>query len=70
MLVLMLVCFTPIPHNQTHLAGEMVFPWMFEEFAELRKIKDAAELVAADAGGWLGWRGWPQRVAVGRLGWA
>lgn len=32
-------------------AGEMVFPWMFDEFAELRKIKEAANLLAADAGG-------------------
>ena len=31
--------------------GEMVFPWMFDEFAELRKIKEAANLLAADAGG-------------------
>lgn len=31
-------------------AGEMVFPWMFDEFAELRKIREAAHLVAADAG--------------------
>ncbi|KAI7844714.1 hypothetical protein COHA_001802 [Chlorella ohadii] len=29
--------------------GEMVFPWMFDEFAELRKIKEAANLLAADA---------------------
>jgi pimeloyl-ACP methyl ester carboxylesterase len=26
--------------------GEMVFPWMFDEFKELRKIKEAAELIA------------------------
>jgi len=26
--------------------GEMVFPWMFEDFAELRKIKEAADIVA------------------------
>lgn len=25
----------------------MVFPWMFEDFAELRQIGEAAELVAA-----------------------
>lgn len=28
----------------------MVFPWMFEDFAELRKVREAAELVAADEG--------------------
>jgi hypothetical protein len=26
--------------------GEMVFPWMFDEFKELRRIKAAAELIA------------------------
>lgn len=26
--------------------GEMVFPWMFDEFVELKKIKEAANLVA------------------------
>lgn len=31
-------------------AGEMVFPWMFEDFAELQKVREAAELVAADTG--------------------
>jgi hypothetical protein len=27
-------------------AGEMVFPWMFDDFVDLRKVKDAAEIVA------------------------
>ena len=27
-----------------------MFPWMFDEFAELRKVREAAHLVAADAG--------------------
>ena len=27
-------------------AGEMVFPWLFEDFAELRKIREAAEVLA------------------------
>jgi hypothetical protein len=31
-------------------AGEMVFPWMFDEFAQLRKVKEVAEIVAHDAG--------------------
>ena len=31
--------------------GEHVFPWMFEgEFAELAKVREAAELLARDAG--------------------
>ena len=32
------------------VAGEMVFPWMFEDFKELAKLREAAELLAADAG--------------------
>ncbi|KAL4424352.1 hypothetical protein ABPG75_001653 [Micractinium tetrahymenae] len=40
--------------------GEMVFPWMFEDFAELRKVREAAELVAADAD-------WPALYDVQRL---
>ena len=28
--------------------GEMVFPWMFDEFKELRRVKETAELIAAD----------------------
>lgn len=27
-------------------AGEMVFPWMFEDFAALQPLKEAAELLA------------------------
>lgn len=26
--------------------GEMVFPWMFDDFAELRQVKQAAEIIA------------------------
>lgn len=29
--------------------GEMVYPWMFEDYAELRKVQDVANRVAADA---------------------
>jgi pimeloyl-ACP methyl ester carboxylesterase len=29
--------------------GEMVFPWMFEEFAELRPLREAANLLAEDS---------------------
>jgi hypothetical protein len=39
-----------LPPNQL-AAGEHVFPWMFDDFAELRKVKEAAEIVARDAGG-------------------
>jgi pimeloyl-ACP methyl ester carboxylesterase len=27
----------------------MIYPWMFEDYAELRKVQDVAERVAADA---------------------
>lgn len=29
-----------------NFTGEMVFPWMFEDFAELRKVKEAADITA------------------------
>lgn len=41
-------------------AGEMVFPWMFEDFAALRPLKEAAEIVAGDAD-------WPALYDVRRL---
>ncbi|PSC70862.1 Proline iminopeptidase [Micractinium conductrix] len=40
--------------------GEMVFPWMFEDFKELAKLREAAELLAADAD-------WPALYDVGKL---
>jgi len=30
-----------------YFTGEMVFPWMFDDFAQLRKIKDAANEIAS-----------------------
>lgn len=32
-----------------YLTGEMIFPWMFEDYSELRKIGAVAERIAADA---------------------
>ncbi|KXT03144.1 hypothetical protein AC578_7729 [Pseudocercospora eumusae] len=29
--------------------GEMIYPWMFEDYSELRKVQDVANRVAADA---------------------
>lgn len=29
--------------------GEMIYPWMFEDYTELRKVQDVAERVAADS---------------------
>jgi len=38
----------PEDQGPIYLTGEMVFPWMFEDYAELRKLTDVAERVAAD----------------------
>jgi pimeloyl-ACP methyl ester carboxylesterase len=32
-----------------YFTGEMIYPWMFEDYTELRKVQDVAEMVAADA---------------------
>ena len=41
------------PHSASGLpvyfTGEMVFPWMFEDFAYLRPYKEAADLIARKA---------------------
>ena len=41
-------------------AGEMVFPWMFEEFEALRPLKEAADILASKAD-------WPQLYKVETL---
>jgi hypothetical protein len=30
-------------------AGEMVFPWMFEDFVELRPVREAANILAEES---------------------
>lgn len=32
-----------------YFTGEMIFPWMFEDYSELRKVQDVANRVASDA---------------------
>ena len=32
-----------------YFTGEMIFPWMFEDYAELRKVEDVANQVASDS---------------------
>jgi hypothetical protein len=32
-----------------YFTGETIYPWMFEDYAELRKVQDVAERVAADS---------------------
>ena len=49
-LVLQITCIAKV---EAWGAGEMVFPWMFEDFAELRPLRDAAHLIAAKGD-------WPQ----------
>ena len=40
--------------------GEMIYPWMFEQYAALRPLRDAAEMLAAHDG-------WPALYDPGRL---
>ena len=37
------------PDRPLLFTGEMVYPWMFDEYAALRPLKEAAHLLAADA---------------------
>jgi len=38
----------PEDDGPVYLTGEMIFPWMFEDYAELRKLTDVANRVATD----------------------
>lgn len=46
--------------RQVMFTGEMVFPWMFDEFKELRRVKEAADIVAND-------EAWPALYSAERL---
>ena len=35
--------------NPVFLTGEMIYPWMFTDYSELRKVSEVAELVAQDS---------------------
>ncbi len=35
------------PGGRLHFTGEMVYPWMFEDYAQLRPLREAAEILAA-----------------------
>ncbi|HZY40400.1 MAG TPA: alpha/beta hydrolase, partial [Anaerolineae bacterium] len=41
--------FDAAPNQPLLFTGEMIYPWMFDEYAALRPLKDAAEILAADA---------------------
>ena len=35
--------------QRIYFYGELIFPWMFEDYAELRQVQKVAEIVAADS---------------------
>jgi hypothetical protein len=43
-----------------YFTGEMVFPWMFDEFKQLRKVKEAAEILA-------NWESWPALYSLNNI---
>lgn len=48
------------PERQVLFTGEMVYPWMFEDYARLQPLREAAALLAAKSD-------WPQLYDVDRL---
>jgi len=40
------------PGKPVYFTGEMIYPWMFDEYRYLRPLKEAAEILAA-------YEGWP-----------
>ena len=45
--------FEPSPDRPVYFTGEMIYPWMFDEYERLRPLKDAAEILAH-------YDGWPR----------
>ncbi|MCC9077973.1 alpha/beta hydrolase [Litorilinea aerophila] len=52
--------FEPAAGRPVYFTGEMVYPWMFEEYGALRPLREAAEILA-------GYEGWPQLYDVATL---
>ncbi len=52
--------FEPDPERQILFTGEMIYPWMFDEYPQLQPLKEAAELLAAYAD-------WPQLYDLAQL---
>jgi len=50
------------PGRPVYFTGEMIYPWMFDDYASLAPLKEAAELLAADAD----WPALYDREALGR----
>jgi pimeloyl-ACP methyl ester carboxylesterase len=48
------------PDRPVFFTGEMVYPWMFDEYRHLRPLKEAAEILAA-------YDGWPRLYDVAAL---
>jgi pimeloyl-ACP methyl ester carboxylesterase len=53
--------FTITPDHPVYFTGEMVYPWMFDDYAYLRPLKEAANLLAADDS-------WPRLYDLPTLG--
>lgn len=52
--------FTPDPTQPIYFTGEMIYPWMFEEYPQLRPLQPAADLLAQ-------YTDWPQLYDVEAL---
>jgi len=52
--------FDPAREDRMLFTGEMIYPWMFETYPQLRPLKEAAQILADDAS-------WPQLYDVERL---
>jgi|HigsolmetaAR202D_1030399.scaffolds.fasta_scaffold00367_20 Lysophospholipase len=52
--------FDPHTTGTPYFTGEMIYPWMFEEYSVLRPLKEAADILAA-------YEGWPKLYDVERL---
>jgi hypothetical protein len=52
--------FDPQAKDRVLFTGEMIYPWMFDVYPQLKPLKDAAEILAQDAS-------WPRLYDVDRL---
>ncbi len=52
--------FEPSPQRPALFTGEMIYPWMFEEYARLRPLREAAHLLAE-------YEAWPQLYNITTL---
>ncbi|MEZ4863497.1 MAG: alpha/beta fold hydrolase [Caldilineaceae bacterium] len=50
----------PQPGQPVYFTGEMIYPWMFDDYPQLRPMREAAELLAA-------YRDWPRLYDVAQL---